>query len=429
MLALARSRLAPIPLRIPDGFIRSRSDTTDVRGKIALAMLIMLLALQAMPALARTPPTIERFYFYLEGESPAPAESRWLLDSNATENITAYLVTDRVEDLHAGEPMNMTVWWRSSDGTASVTLVAEGAGPIRPTGRVCLWGTDPQRSDFTVGDNGHDGASWTVLPGDGNRTFLARLTVNGITLNLTRTLTIGPARTLQTVRLVLPADETFLAEQSRADVQLVIENAGGLPALDQVIDIRYDGRILATRTVPLVPELGNHTIPLTFTPVFGVTTMELVVVVGPGAPHPLGTVTVPVRAAAVLTVDAFVASPDPAVEGSKVTFTAQVTNRGNATAKNASVQFLVDGGVASNASVNGLGPGNASTYKGAWTAKDPGTHAISARIAGTTTDAQAASLSVTAKTPGYGGFAVAFTLVLATALTRVARRSSRSRHA
>ena len=392
-------------------------------------MVVLLLVLQTTPALAVTSPSIERLYFYREGESPAPAESRWLLDTNSTGNITAYLVSDRVDDLHAGEPMNLTVWWRASDGTTSVTILAEGVGSVRPTGRVCLWGTDPQRSDFTASDCGHDGASWTMLPGDGNRTFLAHLTVNGVTLNLTRTLAVGPARMLLSARLVLPAGATFLIEQARVDVQLVIENAGGLPALDQVVDIRYDGRILATRTVPLVPALGNHTSPLTFTPVYGATTMELVVVVGPDAPHPLGSVDVPVRAAAVLTVDTFMARPDPAVEGSKVTFTVKVTNRGNATATNASVQFLVDGGVTSNASVRGLGPGNASTYRGSWTAKDPGTHAVSTRIAGTTTDAQAASLKVTAKAPGLETFAAAFTLVLAAIFTRAARRSSRSRRA
>ena len=393
-------------------------------------MVVLLLAMQSMPALAMAPhTTIEALYFYLEGESPAPAESRWLLDSNSTGNITAYLVVDRVEDLHAGEPMNMTVWWRSSDGTVSATLVAEGAGPIRPAGRVCLWGTDPQRSDFTASECGHDGASWTVRPGDGNRTFLARLTVNGTTLSLTRTLLIGSARTLQTVRLVLPAGETFLTEQARADVQLVIENAGGSPALDQVVDIRYDGRILATRTVPLVPALGNHTIHLTFTPVFDAMTMELVVVTGTGAPYSLATIGVPVHAAVVLTVDSVTAGPDGATEGSRVSFSATVTNHGNATAMNASVQFLVDGGVASTATITGLGPGNSSTYRGSWTAKDPGMHAVSARIAGATTDAQAASLRVTAKGPGMGVFAAALTLVLATAITRAARRSSRSRRA
>jgi uncharacterized repeat protein (TIGR01451 family) len=400
-----------------------------VRGKVALVIIVLLLVLQSTPAMAVTPPGIERLYFYLEGESPAPAESRWLLDTNSTGNLTTYLVADRINDLHAGEPMNLTVWWRASDGTTSMTLLVEGTGSVRPTGRVCLWGTDPQRSDFTASDCGHDGASWTVLPGDGNRTFLAHITVNGVTLNLTRTLAVGPARMLLSARLVLPAGATFLVEQARADVQLVIENAGGLPALDHVVDIRYDGRILATRTVPLVPALGNHTIPLTFTPVYGATTMELVVVVGPGAPHPLGSVSVPVRAAAVLTVDTFTARPDPAVEGSKVTFTVKVTNRGNATATNASVQFLVDGGVTANASVNGLGPGNASTYGGSWTAKDPGTHAVSTRIAGTTTDAHAASLKVTAKAPGLGAFAAVFTFVLAAVLTRAARRSSRSRRA
>ena len=402
----------------------------DVRGYVALVAVVLLLAWQPAPALAGTPPSIERFYFYLEGESPAPAESRWSLDTNSTGNVTAYLVADRVEDLHAGEPMNLTVWWRASNGTASVMLVVEGAGPPRPTGRVCLWGTDPQRSDFTVGNCGHDGASWTVLPGDGNRTFLARLTVNGITLNLTRALVIGPARTLQSARLVLPEGVPYLTEQMRTDVQLVIENHGGLPALDQVVDVRYDGRILATRTVPLVPALGNHTIPLSFTPVYGATTMEVAVVTGPSAPFLLATVDVPVHAAAVLTVDSFSASPDGAEEGSRVSFEAMVTNRGNATAAaGASVQFLVDGGVVSNASIAGLGPGNASTYKGAWTAKDPGVHAVSARIAGSTMDAHATSLTVTAKSPGPGTLAIVLAMALATALTRAARRSARSRRA
>jgi len=392
-------------------------------------MVVLLLAMQPPPALAATPPTIERLYFYLEGESPAPAESRWLLDMNSTENLTAYLAADRVDDLHADEPVNLTAWWRASDGTTSVTLLVEGAGSVRPTGRVCLWGTDPQRSDFTASDCGHDGAAWTVLPEEGNWTIMAHLTLNGVTLNLTRTLAVDPARMLLSVRLVLPAGATSLAEQARADVQLVIENAGGLPALDQVVDIRYEGGILATRTVPLVPALGNHTVPLTFTPVYGATTMDLVIVAGPDAPRPLGSVDVPVRAAAVLTVDTFTASPDPAVEGSRVTFTVKVTNRGNATATGAYAQFLVDGGVASNATITGLGPGNSSTYRGAWTAEEPGMHALSARIAGTTTDAQATSLKVTAKAPGSGAFAAALTLVIATVLMRAALPSSRSRRA
>ena len=396
-----------------------------------MALIAVALLLMWQPALgtAAEPPAFERLYFYLEGESPAPAMHRWLLDTNSTGDVAAYLVADVVEDPHAGEPMNLTVWWRASSGTSSAMLVVEGVGSVRPAGSVCLWGTDPRRSDFTPGNCGHDAASWTVLPEEGNRTFLAHLTVNGATLNLTRTLAVGPARTVLSAWMVLPAGEATLPEQARADVQLVIGNSGGLPALDHVVDLRYDGRIIATRTVALVPALGNITLPLAFTPVFNATVMEAVVVAGPGAPFLLAAVGVPVSAAAVLTVDSFSVGAGSAEEGSKVAFKATVSNRGNATAMNTSVQFLVDGGVASSAPISGLSPGASSTYRGSWTAQEPGTHAVSARIQGSTVDAQAAALKVTAKAPGAGAIVAALTLALAAALTRGARPSSRSRRA
>jgi uncharacterized repeat protein (TIGR01451 family) len=108
-------------------------------------------------------------------------------------------------------------------------------------------------------------------------------------------------------------------------------------------------------------------------------------------------------------------------EGRSVTFTATVTNRGNLSASNSTVQFLVDGAIVATATVDGLDPGATTSVTGTWTAKAPGKHAVSARVQGQDLDALVRSVEVDRQSPAPGAIPVLLALAMAF-IMRAARR-------
>jgi uncharacterized repeat protein (TIGR01451 family) len=397
--------------------------------RVALVLLLtvlltVLLASAAPPSTAEGGEPAPRMYLHGPGEAPAPVSWLYLLDSNITANLTAFLLADRVEGLHELERLNLTIVYRSVEGlNASGTVDCEGGGEGGPLPDVCLWGPDPARRDFTSADCTFRAVSWRLLmqTQPGGPLFLARLTYANETVALEWNATLGPARVLQHARLVLPDNATELQEQRRATVGLVMDNSGGLDVLDQVIDVRYAGRNVATFTVPLVAHGGNHTLEVTLEPVLGGGPLEVHLVQGPGAPYRLALLPLPVRAAPwPLVVDLEVSSR-AVEEGRSVTFTATVTNRGNLSASNSTVQFLVDGAIVATATVDGLDPGATTSVTGTWTAKAPGKHAVSARVQGQDLDALVRSVEVDRQSPAPGAIPVLLALAMAF-IMRAARR-------
>ena len=386
---------------------------------VSLAVLTIPLAPLCADG-ASTPPTM---YFHPTGAAPAPVHSLLVLDSNVSTNLSAYLLAPSVDGLHAGERLNLTLAHRSVHGAAACATVAiDAVGEGGPLPDVCLWGTDPGRRDYTTANCTYRSSYFRLdlLPDD--PMLLVSVHYGGDVASLEWNATLLPARVLLSARLVLPGNETSLPELRRLQASVVIGNDGGLDALDQVVDVRYAGRILTTWTIPLVPSDGAYLVPVAFVPVLGEARLEVHLVSGEGAPYRIAEVPVDVRAAASLAVDWVEVDRSRIEEGAALTVTAGVTNRGNLTVDGAVVQFLVDGGVVANATVYGLEHNASTTVSGEWAATGPGSHAISARVAGEPLGARAASVRVTAQTPAAGAAMAVLAAVALAALMRAGRR-------
>ena len=412
--------LTPRPV---DGFMCPPPDTHAVSRHVwAVAVLFMLTVPLTPHAHGEADPqTI--MYYHSPLESPAPMRSLIVLDSYMSTNLSAYLLAPSVPDLHAFEHINLTIVHRSIHGVgADINSESEGAGEAGALADVCLWGTDPGRRDYTDSNCTYRASYFNLhlLPND--PLFLIRFHYDGDVATLEWNATLLPARVLLSANLVLPGNQTSLPELQRVQASVVIGNVGGLDALDQVVDVRYAGHILTTWTIPLVPSDGAYSVPVTFTPVLGAGEMEVYLVSGEGAPYRITAISLDVRAAASLAVDWVEVDRSRIEEGAALTVTAGVTNRGNLTVDGAVVQFLVDGGVVANATVHGLEHNASTTVSGEWAATGPGSHAISARVAGEPLGARAASVRVTAQTPAAGAAMAVLAAVALAALMRAGRR-------
>jgi len=406
-----------------DGFMCPPPDTRAVSRHhwaiVSLAVLTIPLAPLCADG-ASTPPTM---YFHPTGAAPAPVHSLLVLDSNVSTNLSAYLLAPSVDGLHAGERLNLTLAHRSVHGAAAcATIDIEGTGEGGPLPDMCLWGTAPGRRDFTTANCTYEASYFDLILRPGGPLFTASIQSDGDGVTLEWNASLLPARVLLSAGLVLPGNQTALPELQRVQASVLIGNDGGLDALDQVVDVRYAGRILTTWNIPLVPSGGRYSVPVAFKPVLGGGEMEAYLVSGEGAPYRIATLPVDVRAAAVLAVDWAKVGEPRVEEGARLTVTAGVTNGGNLTADGVQVQFLVDGGVVASAIVDGLAPGASTTVSGAWEATAPGTHAVSARVLGEPLGARATSVQVTAKAPGPGIAMAALAVAALAALRRAGRR-------
>ena len=386
---------------------------------VSLAVLTIPLAPLCADG-ASTPPTM---YFHPTGAAPAPVHSLLVLDSNVSTNLSAYLLAPSVDGLHAGERLNLTLAHRSVHGAAAcATIDIEGTGEGGPLPDMCLWGTAPGRRDFTTANCTYEASYFDLILRPGGPLFTASIQSDGDGVTLEWNASLLPARVLLSAGLVLPGNQTALPELQRVQASVLIGNDGGLDALDQVVDVRYAGRILTTWTIPLVPSDGAYLVPVAFVPVLGEARLEVHLVSGEGAPYRIAEVPVDVRAAASLAVDWVEVDRSRIEEGAALTVTAGVTNRGDLTVDGAVVQFLVDGGVVANATVHGLEHNASTTVSGEWAATGPGSHAISARVAGEPLGARAASVRVTAQTPAAGAAMAVLAAVALAALMRAGRR-------
>ncbi len=388
----------------------------------AIATLIIL-SIPLAPHAAGEPGPPLSMYYHAPQESPAPARSLLVVDSNVSTNLSAYLLAPSVPDLHVGEHINLTIVHRSVHGAgANVSLDIGGNGEGGPLPDVCLWGTDPGRRDYTTANCTY-GASYFrlhLLPEE--PLLIASIASDGDVVVLEWSASLLPARVLLSARLLLTGNQTHLPELQRVQASVVIGNEGGLDALDQVVDVRYAGRIVTTWTVPLAPSGGSYAVPVAFVPVLGEREMEVHLVAGEGAPFSIAVLALDVREAAYLTIDWVKVDRPRIEEGSRLTVTAGVTNMGNLTADGAQVQFLVDGGVVANATVDGLGSGDSTTVSGWWEVTEPGTHAVSARVGGEPLGAQAVSVRVTAQAPLPGAMLAVLAIAALAALRRAGRR-------
>jgi hypothetical protein len=432
MTALEGPRHSPMgrrvdaPLSVPrpvDGFMCPPPDTRAVNRHVwAVAALVMLTAPLSQQAVGEASPPLE-MYYHSPLEAPAPARSLLVLDSNVSANLSAFLLAPSVSDLHEFEHINLTLVHRSIHGVgADFYMESVGAGEGGSLPDLCLWGTDPGRRDYTTSNCTYRASflRLALLPND--PLFSVRIHYGGDVVTLEWNATLQPARVLLSARLVLPGNQTSLPELQRVQASVVIGNDGGLDALDHVVDVRYAGRILTTWNIPLVPSDGSYSVPVAFVPVLGEAMMEVHLVSGEGAPYRIAAMPVDVRAAAVLTVDRLNVGQRRIEEGTWLTVMAGVTNTGNLTADGMLVQFLVDGGVVANATLDGLGPGNSTTVSGRWEAAVPGMHSVAARVEGEPLGALARSVEVTGQVPAAGGALAVLAVAALAALMRAGRR-------
>lgn len=190
-----------------------------------------------------------------------------------------------------------------------------------------------------------------------------------------------------------------------------------------VVDFRYDGRIVDTQMVSLVPPHGNHSTVVALLPINGMYVLEVHLVTGPGAPDRLANLTLNVTARPILDVVSVRADPTKIESGSKVHLEALVTNRGNATSTGQFVQLMVDSTVVANESIEGLGPGNETTVATNWTLSGVGIHTVSAFAEGDEFAAQPVAVEVKERTPAPGAGCTLAVLISAVLVTLVARRS------
>jgi hypothetical protein len=397
--------------------------------KSALVFILLLLASPLVPGVARSEEVPEVLYYYRYGAEPTPSASVRVLDSNSSENLTAFLVLDSIADIYAGEPVNLSVWWAwtspEGPGNASieVTLGLDEGGPPAMSGEVCIWGSEVDNRTYPEEDCLFQSASVVLAPEAGTPNAIAQVAGPAEVLNLSHALQVRPSRVLLSAEMDLPEDVDSLPELSVVTVQIRFQNDGGLDALSYTFDFRYAGRIFETRFVNLVPALGERTLDVDILPVHGGGDLEVHVVAGADAPFKVATMAVPTEVSPVLRVVSITPEKESVVKGAHVTFAAEVVNQGNATATVGVVELLVDGAVVDNASIEGLGPGNSTKVTLGWEAGVPGVHSVAVRIEDSEFDAQAVPIEVTSEAPAINLAGLIVALLVAAALTRAVSRS------
>ncbi len=423
-IGTASRDVAPCVISWPvDGFMCPPPDTRAVNRHAWAAAVLFLLTVPLAPQPVGGAETPLAMYYHSPQEMPAPVRSLIVLDSSVSANLSALLLAPSVADLHEHEHINLTIVHRSVHGTGadfSMEVVGAGEGGSLPD--VSLWGTDPGRRDYSTSNCTYRASYFRLDLLPRNPLFTVSVRYGGDVATLEWNATVLPARVLLSARLVLPGNQTSVPELHRLRASVVIGNGGGLDALDQVVDVRYGGRILTTWNIPLVPSDGSYAVPVALVPVLGEARLEVHLVSGEGAPYRIAELPVDVRAAASLTVDRVEVDRPRLEEGAALTITAHVTNRGNLTAGGTLVQFLVDGGVVASATVEGLGHDASTTVSSAWEATGPGSHAVSARMEGEPLGAQATSVRVTARAPAAGAALAVLAVVALAALRRAGRR-------
>lgn len=389
--------------------------------------LVILLALVALAMLSSAEEPIHSDFVLVDPwDWNVTLGPLYTLDSNGMGNVSGILVVDLPPPYHGNEPFTLGIIWPMYDTTADPNLtVTPTMGLDAPSvpDEVTLY-----RMIATDVDSDPDPgtapwvwfASLMVYPDPSNTRAIGRMVWGNGTLNLTRDIEVGPGRVLLSVRIGTPNGTWEGEELSWATLPLLFVNEGGAGAIDLTVDIRYGGRITDTRSINLVPPLGDHPVDVDIMPLHGHGTVEVHLVTGPGAPRMLSSLNITVTSRPVLDVVSITVEPGKVVTGGKVSIEAVVRNRGNATTTGQRVDILVDGNAVANASIRDLGPGNETVVSAGWTMRGQGIHTVSTVAEGDEFAAQPVAVEVRADSPGVGAMAATLALL---AVIPVARRS------
>jgi hypothetical protein len=415
---------------IIDGFIRSGMDRRAVSraSTFVLVMLLVLIISSVRPVGGSDYPA---FVAVTLDDPPQTLGPFVLLTSNSTDNITAIMMADVEPPYYANEPFELVVAWQVSEEvivpnvTVDVSMgMDELAFPRNitsvgfnytglPPSPVCC--KEPMVSAFLG-----------VNPSETDQAMVGRVSYGNESVNLTFPIDVGAARVILDADLHTPQEQRIWSEQEWTDVDVVMVNDGGAPAIDLVVDFRYGGRIVHTEEINLVPAHGNYTFPIMFQPIHGQDLMEVFLVSGTGVPGVLATFNLTVNDRPVLRVLSLEVDETAVEEGDIVVATATVVNSGNASSSGEAVEFLVDGNVVANISLDMM-PGKSLKVNMSWKSKGDGIHSFAARIEGQELMAEPAVVEVEkVQVPGPGPVAILLALVVSTWIKRVGSRSKRA---
>jgi hypothetical protein len=368
-------------------------------------------------------------YFLYDGEdSNVTYGPFWTADWNETENITGELVLGKLDPYYGNEPFYIGVLWPVFNLTEhpNRTAVArvgldEATGPqdiIMVYRYEDLYGqSDIQRLWF---------ARSYVFPETSNGVLVATMDTGEGPLSMSHGLMVQPPRVVLSAHVGTANGTWENDELTWGVLPVLLVNDGGKGATELVVDIRYDGRIISTVNVNLVPALGNHTFTVSILPLFSKESVQVYLVEGPGAPSILGDMEFSVLPRPILDVVDIKVSPRSVESGQKVHIEAIVRNRGNATTTGQMVELMVDGSVVTNATIDGLEPRNETVVEADRVLTGEGTHSVTAIAEGDDFAAKPVAVEVKAASPSLGVWAVLLCLVLVSLAARRSRSTGRA---
>jgi len=405
------------------GFIGLLGDNVGVRLIVlVLALHLVLSVLWAVPGPVSAAPPVA--YLDAEDENVTIGDFHWL-DTNQTGNLTVDLYVDPLPQYHENEGFHIAVVWsieyeeEDPNRTVDVRLGLDALEPPDEIIKVVRY----NREFPPIIRLSRWMALSFVFPVVGNELIVANVTTDEGSMNLSYPIEVLPSRTLLSAELNTPDGNWTGDELEWAAIPVLIVNEGGDPAANIVVDFRYDGRIVDTQTVSLVPPHGNHSMVVALLPINGMNILEVHLVTGPEAPSRLANLTLNVTTRPILDVVLVRAAPLKIESGSKVILEAVIANLGNATSTGQYVQLMVDSTVVANASIEGLGPGNETIVATNWTLTGVGIHTISAFAEGDEFAAQPVAVEVKEKAPAPGAGSTLGVLLIVVIVSQVARRS------
>jgi hypothetical protein len=363
---------------------------------------------------------------------PFPVDGAVLLDFNTSENASALLLVEDGGPYYEGEPFRLGVLvWSHRVDIGSVTetkVVLDVDGPV-PHQNVTDLVYDWHHPVHAPGGTGE--VNWTLFhtyidPEATDRMISAVVEVGSEVLNLTSGIVVNPGRVILSAQLdVPPGTIPSIVEQVGTDVDFLLRNDGGGPAIDLVLDIRWDDRILETLEVPLVAAHGNRSLVVHIPPTYG-GRMQVFLVQGAGAPKVMANFSFVFTPRGIMEVVTLEVDDGSVLEGTVVEVTAHLRNVGHADIDDGVVELLVDGKVVANLSVEGLRPSEDRQVTFKWVSSGPGIHSVSVRPGGTDVAAEPVVVEVGAKAPAAGPALVAGAFAMALLVTRAGWRSSRA---
>jgi hypothetical protein len=348
-----------------------------------------------------------------------------LLDQNVTTNISAYLKVLLPPPFYESETNTLIIDVMGVTEDYPTNLSRTMLGLDRLESPECTEFYDLNHTIYPEPDEHvwHYIGTLNITFGSDRGILMGAVIDGNTTLNLSYEFPILPPRVLLDASIDLPHEGHGWPEQGWASVPVLIENRGGLPATNLVVDFRYDGRIAATEHINVIPPHENVSVTVALYVVDGGWVLTVDLVQGPGAPSNIADILFPYYERPILDVVAIRADPTTLESGTKVYLEALVINRGNATADGQLVELMVDGTVVANASIVDLEPGNTTIVSTYWTLTGVGIHTVSALAEGDEFAAEPVAVKVKERTPAPGMVPALLAMLSALAVTRAARRS------